>query len=343
MDFNIGRFLKFFVILIILAAIGWLIYILRDILTLLIISALLAYILDPVATHLEYRGLSRALATTIIFVLIAAGIFNIVYFFIPPLIDELAALQTKLDTGATQEYVGKIKQFLHENLPFLSGVDIESKVNDGLKTLTESFFAIVGNLVSIITTLVVIPFAVFFLLKDGQKMKKGLVSMIPNHYFEMTLNLIHKTDRQIGGYLRGQFFDALIIGILSVIALGVIGVKYFVLIGIFAGLSNMIPYVGPIAGASAAIVVSLVTGGSGISVLYIAVSFVFIQLADEVLVQPLVVAKSIDLHPLTVIFAVIIGGEFFGLLGMLLAVPLTGIVKVTSAEIYQAVRKYHLV
>jgi len=343
MELNLSRFLRLVVILFAVAGIIWALYLIRDTLTLIIISALLAYILDPVASYLEYRGLSRLLATTILFILIAAFLVAMSYYFVPPLIGEISVLQNNLDSGASQQYISSIKDFVHDNLPFLSGVDIETKINSGLQKLTEGFLSVVGNLMSIITTLVVIPFAVFFLLKDGQRMVKGLVSVVPNRYFEMTLNLIYKIDLQIGGYLRGQFIDAAIVGILSIIALALIHVEYFVIIGLFSGLANIIPYVGPIVGMAAASTVALVNGGSTVQVVYIVVAFIIIQLLDNVIVQPLVVAKSVDLHPLTVIFVVIIGGQFFGLLGMLLAVPATGIIKVSSAEIWQAVRKYHLI
>jgi predicted PurR-regulated permease PerM len=202
---------------------------------------------------------------------------------------------------------------------------------------------ILGSVVSLVTTVIIIPFAVFFLLKDGPAMLKHIFSLIPNRYFEMSLNMMYKIDQQLGGYLRGQFFDALIIGILAILALWILDVKYFFLIGIFAGLSNMIPYVGPIVGGSAAVLVVLMTGGSGITMLLVVAAFLIIQLADNVLVQPLVVARSVDLHPLLIIFSVIIGGQFFGIMGMLLAVPATGIIKVLISELYLGIRKYNVI
>lgn len=171
-------------------------------------------------------------------------------------------------------------------------------------------------------------------------MKKALVSMMPNRYFELVLSLLYKTDQQLGGYLRGQFFDAMIIGVLSTIALWILDVPYFILIGLFAGLANMIPYVGPAAGAVAAILVVAFNGGGGQQIAFVAIAFAIVQLLDNVLVQPLVVAKSVDLHPLIIIFAVIIGGQFFGILGMLLAVPVAGMIKVLSRELYSSAKHY---
>ena len=174
-------------------------------------------------------------------------------------------------------------------------------------------------------------------------MKKAFIHLVPNRYFEMTLTVIHKIDQQLGWYLRGQFTEAFVVGLLSVVALWLLDVQYFIIIGIFAGLANMIPYVGPVAGAIPAIVVTGINGDKPIKILYIIVAFVIVQLIDNVVVQPFVLSKSVHLHPLIIVFAVLIGGQFFGLLGMLLAVPVAGIIKVTSSELYHGIRKFNLV
>jgi predicted PurR-regulated permease PerM len=115
--------------------------------------------------------------------------------------------------------------------------------------------------------------------------------------------------------------------VLGAIALLILNVKYSIIIGIFAGLANMIPYVGPVAGAVPAIVVTLVNGGSMITIIYIIIAFAIVQFIDNMIVQPIVLSKSVDLHPLIIVFAVLIGGKFFGLLGLLLAVPAAGMIK----------------
>jgi predicted PurR-regulated permease PerM len=150
-------------------------------------------------------------------------------------------------------------------------------------------------------------------------------------------------DLQLGGYLRGQFLDAMIIGLLSIIALWILGVKYFVLIGIFAGLANMIPYVGPLAGMIMAASVVLLNDGSGEDIAWVIGAFAIIQLIDNVLVQPLVLGKSVNLHPLVIIFAIITGGQFFGIIGMLVAIPVTGILKVVTIEVYNSVKRFNLI
>jgi predicted PurR-regulated permease PerM len=345
MEYTVSRIFKGITFILILAAIGWILYTLSSIITVIIISVLIAYILDPVASYFESRNLSRTQSTVIIFIIFAiigAGLFS---YFIPAVIDEMSTIQQMISSGQASKSFQSAESFLTRNIPFISldDLNLQGRITDAISQLTNSFFMILGSVVSLVTTVIIIPFAVFFLLKDGPAMMKHIFSLIPNRYFEMSLNMMYKIDQQLGGYLRGQFFDALIIGILAILALWILDVKYFFLIGIFAGLSNMIPYVGPIVGGSAAVLVVLMTGGSGITMLLVVAAFLIIQLADNVLVQPLVVARSVDLHPLLIIFSVIIGGQFFGIMGMLLAVPATGIIKVLISELYLGIRKYNVI
>ena len=341
-DASIARFFKLVVLILILVVSGWLLVSISSTITILIIAALIAYILDPVASYFEYRGLSRTQATIVIFLLIAFMVAIFMSFFLPMVIHEIKSIEQNLGSGASNAFFSKIETWITDQIPFVTkeNLALQEHLKGLVQSLSNSFFSIIGSMVSLVTTMVIIPFAVFFLLKDGPRMKKTLVSMVPNRYFELILSLIYKTDQQLGGYLRGQFFDAVIIGLLSTTALWILQVPYFILIGLFAGLANMIPYVGPAAGAVTAVLVVAFNGGGGQQIVFVAIAFAIVQLLDNVLVQPLVVAKSVDLHPLIIIFAVIIGGQFFGILGMLLAVPVAGMIKVLSKELYLSAKHY---
>lgn len=345
MDAGITRIFKIIIALAIFIGVLWLISAIHQTVILIVVSALIAYILDPAASYLEFRGLSRLQATIIIFLVLGAVIALIITMLVPSLVREISLLQKTTSGESAAELIQKFENGIKSTFPILSGqnLNFQGQMHNLIQNAANSFLSIVVNVVTIVTTMVIIPFAVFFLLKDGRGMMKSVISIVPNKYFEMALNLFHKIDIQLGGYLRGQFLDSLIIGTLALVALWILGVPYFVVIGIFAGLANMIPYVGPITGATAAILVVLVNHGSGNDVLWVAAAFGVIQLIDNVIVQPLVLAKSVDLHPLAIIFAIIIGGQFFGIIGMLIAVPLTGIIKVLTIEFYHTVRRFNIV
>ena len=208
------------------------------------------------------------------------------------------------------------------------------------RTLLGGTTEILGGVFSGITFLVIVPFVAFFLLREGHNIRRGLVELVPNAYFELCLNLLHQIDGQIGGYIRGLILATSVVGTLSVLGLTLIGVPYALPVGLVAGLANMIPFLGPLIGIVAASIVALATGGGFGMVGHVLIVFLAIQMIDNVLIQPIVLAKSVDLHPLVVLSVVLIGGQLMGLVGMLVAVPLTGILKVGGYTVFQGIRGY---
>jgi predicted PurR-regulated permease PerM len=342
MDVTVGRFLRFVIILFFIVIIGWLMYKLADLLTVVIVSFLIAYILDPVASFMEAKGLSRSNATTIIFLVFFMIIALNVWLVLPGVFSQLFVLQKQLTSGGTDNLILALQDFIKSSAGAIDveSIDIKGKLESFMTTVSGEVMVILSNIGSIVSAVAIIPFVVFFFLRDGRNMKKVFISYVPNRYFEITLNIMHKIDGQLGGYLRGQFTEATVVGVLGTIALVILNVKYSIIIGIFAGLANMIPYVGPVAGAVPAILVTLVNGGSMATIIYIVIAFAIVQFIDNMIVQPIVLSKSVDLHPLIIVFAVLIGGKFFGLLGLLLAVPAAGMIKVTSSEIYYGIKKF---
>ncbi len=217
---------------------------------------------------------------------------------------------------------------------------VKVKGREMMNTLVGKSSAFVEGIFSGLALLVIVPFAVFFFLKEGRRITHELIELVPNAYFELCLNLIYQINGQIGGYLRGQMLETGIVALLSVVALTAIGLPNAIPIGLLAGTANMIPYLGPLIGGITASVVALSTGGGGSMVLYVIVAFAIIQMLDNLVVQPIIVAKSVDLHPMLVMLVVSIGSQLLGIMGMLIAVPFTGIVKVSTQTIYRGIKGY---
>jgi putative permease len=339
-----NKSLKFIIILLGIILVLAFLYAISSLVKLVIIAALLAYILDPLATALEARGLTRGIATFMLFLMTLLFLIGFLLLVLPVIRGEIQDIQKGVSEGKAKELIIQFEAQIESQLKHIGVGDINLSQN--LQALSkkfgQEFFSYLRNIVTIVSNIVIIPFIMFFLLKDGREIKKRLIRVVPNKYFEESLILLYKMDLQLGNYLRGQFLDALIIGILSISALAILKVNYFVIIGAFAGLANLIPYVGPIAGAIPAIIISIMQTGDLSMVPWIILAFVIVQLADNVLVQPLVVAKTVNLHPLIVLLAVLIGGKFYGIFGMLLAVPITGVIKVVVHEFYQSYRQYSL-
>jgi predicted PurR-regulated permease PerM len=281
------------------------------------------------------------LATLIIFLLGGIIIFILNLFILPSIFEQLQRIQRELTPEKLHQYIANLNRQLKDFLPAGVNLNIKSEADNLIKILSSGALAFAVSLLSTLSYLVVVPVAVFFFIKDGFEMKKSFIKIIPNQHFEMVLNIIHKIDIQLGGYLRGILIDALVIGTLATIALWIIGVPYFVLIGLFAGLANMIPYVGPLAGTVLAVTVNFISSGSFDMAIPILAAFAVIQIIDNALVQPYVISKNVAINPVTIIFAILIGGSFFGLLGMFFAVPVVSILKVTLWELYRGIQSYN--
>jgi predicted PurR-regulated permease PerM len=337
--------LKLTLLVIAAVAIGMFLFSIAEIVKLVIIAGLLAYILDPLANILESRGMSRTSATVGIFTgIVLLSVFS--YFvFLPLLSEEIKSLKSGFGPEQTGVMISRLEAFLVTNLSFVGvrELNIAGKLQGAMSHTGEWIVNHVLDAASVVTSLILIPFIVFFLLKDGREFKKAFVTLVPNRYFEFTLYLLYKLDAQVGNYLRGQFIDAAIIGILSFCALWFIGIKYYFLIGVFTGFANLIPYFGPITGALLATFVSVLQTGGFHMALYVILAFTVIKLIDDAIVQPVVVAKSVDMNPLTVLLAILVGGKLFGILGMLLSVPVAGFIKVVVRESIINYRKYRAI
>ncbi len=239
----------------------------------------------------------------------------------------------------------KAKEIQPNIQPYLgTEFDLADVVKQYGRSLTDTLLGgtsgLVGGVVSGITFLVIVPFVAFFFLREGRRITRGMIELVPNEHFELCLSLLHQINGQIGGYIRSQLLAVSVVALLSVVGLTIIGMKYAVPVGIMAGLANMIPYLGPLIGILTGSIVALATGGGMDLVTHVIVVFLFVQLIDNVLIQPLIVAKNVNLHPLIVLFVVMVGSQLIGIVGMLVAVPLTGIAKVSSQTVYQGIKGY---
>ena len=337
-----ARLLKMAFVLIIGAAAFWLLGQIGQIVKLVVIAALLAYMLDPVVGRFEAYGVGRTLATIVVFIIIGGLIYLLVSLALPHVTSELKAFRAGISAGKAASIIHDLEATLIERFSFLGleDLDLVGKLQSYSRRAANEVYGFFLNAMTVLWNLIIIPFIMFFFLKDGRGFIKNFVSLVPNRYFEMALSLIHKTDRQLGGYIRGQFMDSAIIGGLTVIALWVLGVKYFLLLGVILGISNLVPFIGPIVGSIPAIVVALIETGDPYKAFIVFLAMVLVQIVDNGVVKPVVVARMVSLHPVVIIMAVIIGGKLFGIIGMIVSVPVTGIVKLVAEEAIANIRKY---
>ncbi len=307
------------------------------------VALLLAYILNPVVTRLEYRGVNRGLASGLV-LLTVLGTGALAWFVLSPIAaTQIQSMNTENASSQAHRIVADVQGVLDTRFNGLGigNFDLNQEIGRMKAGFAERIPAVlIEGSITFALALVMIPFLMFFFLKDGSQIKRYFISLVPNRYFEFTMDLLYKMDTQLGNYLRGQFLDAFVFGLLATIALWILGVPFFVFIGLFAGLSNLSPFIGPIAGASLAALAVVVEQGDLGRVGSVVVAFVILKLLDDFLVQPIAVGKTVDIHPIAVALGIIVAGHFVGVIGMLLVVPFMGFMKVVLEESVQTYRKY---
>ena len=204
-----------------------------------VVAFLLAYIFDPVVTAIEVRGLSRTASTLVFFLFVISLAWILISILTPVVYNQIQAMRSGAGSRQTSEVILRLQSVVRAKLGFigLGEVNLQEKIEQFTSYLSDTILDfILHEGLSIILYAVTIPFLVFFFLKDGREMKKMFISIVPNRYFEFALDLLYKMDVQLGNYLRSQFTDAVVFGVLATIALWLLGVKYFLFIGVFAGL-----------------------------------------------------------------------------------------------------------
>ncbi|MBL7084121.1 MAG: AI-2E family transporter [Candidatus Aminicenantes bacterium] len=344
-------FWRIFLIILSIAFVMFVFPFVKDVLIIFIIAWLLSILLSPLVDFFESKGLGRSWAILIVMILILTLLVLSFSQIIPGIIRTVESLTSKLQSNIITDFSVKIENFFEKNFNNAElARNVTAKLNDiGVKLLGSlgAFFKSVG---SFLASIIIIPFITFFLIKDSRRFKRAMISKVPNRYFELSLNILHKIENQVGNYIQGQAMDALIVGILSTAGLFIINlvfdgpIPYFFFIGMLAGVANLIPYLGPIVGAVPALTLAILNNppNLGIVLLWIVIVFVIVQVIDNAIVSPLVVSKSVNMHPVIVVTVVIIGGNIAGAMGMLFAVPFTGIIKVTSSQIIWGLKNYRL-
>jgi putative permease len=297
-----------------------------------------AYMLNPFVARLEARGQSRFLATSIVFGTFSFLLIGLSVAVSPYVGRQVSALQSELPkylSGTTE-----LLESLQVNLARLSGglFEIRSTGNfsDWISKQSQTLLENLPNyLSSSASVLLLAPLICFFLMRDGRVWGRQILQLVPNRRFEMALNLQYQINDQIASYIRARIIEAAIVALVVFIGLMAIGFPYATVLAVFAGVTNLIPYIGPIVGAVPAVAIALINQESDLILLLTILVYVIAQLVDMFFIIPLVVAKIVDLHPLTVILAVIIGAEVLGILGMIISIPIFSAAKVTLGTLYR--------
>jgi len=316
------------------AGLLWVLFATRAVLLPFIVATVCAYLLSPVVSWLQTFGLRREVAVTLIFAALTLTFVGATVITVPHVVREAVRLQDNLPRylDGVQQAIREEQGLLEARYPVLK----QKAVIDGAMAKAETALnaqlaAIPDHLVKAATVLslvALIPLLTFLVLLEGRAVFDRLFRAIPTRFVETTLSLVSEIDEILGRYIRGQLVESMFVAAMSTIGLLIIGVDYAFLIGILAGLGNLIPYLGPVVGALPAIVVAFAKFHAMGPVLQVLLVFALVQIIDNNIVQPLVFSRGVQLNAVIVIFVLMAGAQVGGVLGMFLAVPVACIVKV---------------
>lgn len=327
--------------LLVLLVVGALFYFLQGIAQLLLVATLVAYILNPLVRRLQVR-VSRTTATLLVFGLLVVAMAGFGVLVGPVVEQQIQDVRSQIDPQRVTDAIRQIDAQLNEMSGTIGGGEVRFKeqIDQKVKAWTSGVVNMAPDLLGLATNVLLIPFMAIFLLRDGPQIKRSLIWFVPNRYFEFSLEALHKIDIQLGNYFRGLVLEISIISALSMLVLWVLNVPAFVLVGLLAGITTVIPYAGSLLGGSVGVFLQLASTGSVSAAALVLLAFVVIQIADEAFIQPLVFSQAVDLHPLEVLIAVWIAAQFFGVVGMVLAIPVTSAGKVVISEGAALIQQY---
>lgn len=311
-----------------------------------LLAGVLFYILHPFVSLLERKGVSRIVSIASIyiivlglFVFLAVTVIPIIKDQVNALIDNLPYFGHEIERAARKFGESNVIGRMQESL----NVDFANIVKDSTMNFTKSLSSVTGNvtgflstITEVVLTFVMVPFILFYLLKDGEQLPNHFLKFISEQRQPAAKRILDDMHYAISSYIRGQIIVSLFIGIMLLIGYLIIGIKYAVLLAILAMIVNIVPYVGPIIAITPALIIAFIDSPS--MVLKVIIVMMIVQLAEGKFISPQVMGKKLDIHPITIIFIILTAGNLFGIMGIILAIPGYAILKVLVTHGYRFVK-----
>lgn len=294
------------------------------------IGGFITYLLHPIVEKLHQKGLHRGLAIFLIYIIFFGGIGLGIYKGVPAMIDQLKDLSDSAPVLAEQ-YRGWIAKLESNTREWPDG--LQTRIDEGIdafeKKLDSLLTVIVNILIRFLNSaliLMIIPFIAFYMLKDFPLIKRTLWYITPKKWRKKGTLFLKDVDESLGSYIRGQLLVCIIIGSVSALLFWLFHLKYPLILGLIVGVTNVIPYFGPIIGAVPAVIIAAT---SSVKLVLVTLVIVFgLQFLEGNILSPMIVGKSLHMHPLIIMIALTAGGEVGGILGLILAVPVLVVLKV---------------
>jgi predicted PurR-regulated permease PerM len=335
--------------------VGGMLWAARNVLLPYLLGLVLAYLLLPLVNWLDDHmpgriqrlGAGRAISILMTYLLVIALVGGIIAFFVPLVADQVKVLIQNWPqlTSRVQDWGTRGFGWYNKIIDSLQSISpgwrqtiengLQNMAADAIATVQEGVIATLRTLsstISFIIGMVVIPFWLFYILHDESQVKTGVMRAMPQQLRADVQCVARLIDDVLSAYIRGQLLLVLFVGGMATVALLIIGVPFALVLGVIAGIFEVLPYVGPILGAIPAILVALLS--DPVSAIWVAVSFFAIQQVENLILVPRISGESVQLHPAMVMVVLVIGNELAGFLGMLVAVPITAMIRDVFKYVY---------
>lgn len=309
----------------------------------LVLSAIAYYLINPIVNYLEKKNIKRIYSIFGLFIVIIGLLTVLIVSVIPVLREQIMSLIENLPPfindieDMVESLVGS--QVLNQS-QILSSLDISSFVSqisekslDLIDTAFSNIGGVIGTVTEIVLAIVTLPFILFYLLKDGEKLPGYFLKFLPVSFRDQTYTVLKEMNTQISAYIRGQIIVAFCIGVLMYIGFTIIQLDYAPVLALIAAFTNVVPYLGPAIAITPALIVALVT--SPFMLIKLIAVWTVVQLIEGKFISPQIMGRNLRVHPITIIFIILTAGNLFGVVGILLAVPGYAILKVITTHLFK--------
>jgi predicted PurR-regulated permease PerM len=312
----------------------------------LLLALVIVYLLNPIVSRLEARGFPRVWGTLLTYVVFLGIVSVALRYMIPIVANQVSSFVSTLPglLDRAQESLADIAARLGIRL---RSADILASLNPGGEagSFISRIFGVTAGVLHAVVVFVLGLVLGFYLLVDLPKIQRAAMALIPQRRRDEVRSVLEQMGRALGGYFRGQLLVAVFVGVASMLGLYIVGLPYWALVGSVAGLFNLIPLIGPFIGAIPALFIAFTTSDSG-GLLHLepgwpmalgaSLALLTVQQIDNHIISPNVMARTVKLHPVTVMLGLLIGGTLAGLVGMLLTVPVIASTKIVLLHLWDS-------
>ncbi|WP_409341861.1 AI-2E family transporter [Paenibacillus sp. MBLB4367] len=320
-----------------------LLVLIKTVLLPLILTGVVYYLLNPIVDYMERKKVKRLYSIVVLYLLII-GIVTLVVGSVVPLIREQVmslihnfpvysqTVEAQFESWMGSDFINQLQQAVNVNPQELTKT-ISERGTALLNHTWTSIGGFLGALTETLLAIITVPFILFYLLKDGRRLPNYIVSFLPNSFRDQSQRVMSEMSHQISSYIRGQIIVSFCIGFLLYLGYLIIGLEYSLILAIIAACTSIVPYLGPAIAITPALIVAIVT--SPVMLLKMIVVWTVVQLIEGKFISPQIMGRTLQIHPITIIFIILTSGNLFGIAGIILAVPGYAVLKVIFSHLFR--------